>query len=163
MLRDGWRGIRGGLNTGRVFSGSILIGVNTGRGSVIVSNFLSYTIMARAASGRRDSRASLLLRPARKDANQVRLNRPPLQSSRLLGSKNKSLSSALPCSSLNHNSSALPCSSLNHNSSTNSNSRNIKAKLKRKKRKGANNNSKGCNPLYLIPVWTCRSQEDDTF
>src|SRR5208283_3164012 len=72
MLRDGWRGIRGGLNTGRVFSGSILIGVNTSRGSVIVSNFLSNTIMARAASGRKDSKDIPLLHPARKDANQVR-------------------------------------------------------------------------------------------
>jgi hypothetical protein len=78
MLRDGWRGIRDSLDTWRVFIGSILIGVNTGRVSVIISNFLSNTIMPREASGRKDSRATPLLQPAPKDANQLRLKRPPL-------------------------------------------------------------------------------------
>jgi hypothetical protein len=84
MLRDGWRGIRDSLNTGRVFIGSILIGVNTGRVSVMVRNFLSNTIMARAVGGRKDSKATPLLNPAPKDANLVPLKRPPLKSHSLL-------------------------------------------------------------------------------
>src|SRR5208282_3783760 len=117
MLRDGWRGIRDSLNTGRVFSGSILIGMDTGRASVTVSNFLNNTIVARAAGGRKDSRATPLLHPAPKYANQVLLKWPPLKSRSLLQS-----------ASLNHNSNSLLLStnnslnsasrSSNHNSST---------------------------------------------
>src|SRR5208337_2832965 len=71
MLRDGWHGIRDSLNTGRVFIGSILIGVNTDRVSVIVRNFLSNTIMARALGGRKDSKAATLLHRTPKHANLV--------------------------------------------------------------------------------------------
>ncbi len=84
MLRDGWRGIRDSLNTGKVFSGSILIGVNTGRVSVIVRSFLSNTMLARAVGGRKDLKATRLLHPDPKNANQVRLKRPTLKSSSLL-------------------------------------------------------------------------------
>ena len=73
MLRDGWRGIRGSLNTGRVFSGSILIGVDTGRASVIAGNFMNNIIVARAVGGIKDSKAANLLHPVPKDANHVRL------------------------------------------------------------------------------------------
>ena len=84
MLRDGWRGIRDSLDTWRVFIGSILIGVNTGRVSIIVRNFLSNTIMARAVGGRKDFKAATLLHRTPKDSNQVLLKRPPLKSSSLL-------------------------------------------------------------------------------
>ncbi len=153
MLQDGWRGIRDSLNTGRVFSGSILIGADTARVSVIIRNFLSNTIMARALDGRKDSKAATLLHRTPKDANQVRLKRPPLKRSSLLCSS-MSLNNK---SSSNHNSSTLVCStnnslnstssrslshSHNYNSSTSSNNRNIQVTLKRKKnRKGANNSN----------------------
>src|SRR5208337_2684810 len=73
MLRDGWHGIRDSLNTGRIFSGSILIGVNTDRANVIARNFMSNTMLAKAVGGRKVSKAAPLLHPAPKDANQVRL------------------------------------------------------------------------------------------
>src|SRR5208337_3754758 len=76
MLRDGWRGIRDSLNTGRVFIGSILIGVNTDRASVIARNFMSNTMVAKAVGGRKDSKAAPLLHPVPKDSNQVRLKWP---------------------------------------------------------------------------------------
>ena len=182
MPRDGWRGTRDSLNTGRVFSGSILIGVNTERVSIIVRNFLSNTIVARAVVGSRDSRTAPLFHLTPKEAtNQVRLKLLRLKSSGLLCGTNNSLnytrsnshkSSSLVCSA--SNSSTLVCSaSLNHNSiskcsnrnsSTSSNNLNIKVTLKRKKsRKGTSNNSKGLNSVDLIPVRTCRSQEGSFF
>ena len=125
MVPDGWGGIRGSLNTGRVFSGGILIGVHTARASIIISNFLNNTIRARALGGRKDSKAAPLLHPVPKDANPVRLKRSPLKRSNLLDSTSNSLSTAtqqqhLLCSmSLNHNNSTLLCSmNNNHNSST---------------------------------------------
>jgi hypothetical protein len=128
---------------------------------------MSNTMVAKAVGGRKGPKATPLLHPAPKDANQVRLKQPPLQSSSLLCNMNKSLSSsnnrnssALLCSaSLSHNSNTssnsrtLLCSaSLSHNSSTSSNSRNIKMKQKRKNsRKGTNNNSKVWKSADLIP------------
>ena len=73
MVRDGLRGIRCGLNTGKVFIGGILIGVNTGRAGVIVKNFMSNTMAAKAVGGRKDSNAVPLLHLTPKDANQARL------------------------------------------------------------------------------------------
>ncbi len=164
MLRDGWRGIVDALNTGRVFGGSILIGTDTGRVSVIGINVLSNSIMARAVGGTKESKAAPLLQPDPKDANQVRLKWPPLNSSTLVCGMNLNRnSSTLVCGmSLNRNSSISRCS--DRNNSTGSNNRDSKVTIKRNKsRKGTNNNSKGWNPVDLIPVRTCRSQEGSVF
>ena len=83
MLRDGWPGIRGSLNTGRVFNGSILIGANTVRVNVIARNFMSNTMVPKAVGGRKDSKATPLLHPAPKHINQLQLKRRPLKGSSL--------------------------------------------------------------------------------
>src|SRR5208337_3421697 len=125
MLRDGWRGIGDSLNTGRVFSASILIGVDTGRVSVIAGNFLSNTMLARAVGGRKGSKAAPLPHPALKDANRVRLKRRPLKGGSLLCSANMSSTSSLKGNST--------------------------VTLKRNKNgKGTSNNSKGWNPVPQI-------------
>src|SRR5208283_5397666 len=84
MLRDGWRGIRGSLNTWRVFNGSILIGPDTVRVNAIARNFTSNTMVARAVGGSKDYKAAPLLHPAPKHANLLPLRCPPLKSSSLL-------------------------------------------------------------------------------
>src|SRR5208337_3183611 len=96
MLRDGWRGIRDSLNTGRVFIGSILIGVNTDRVSIMVRSFLSNTIMAKAAGGRKDSNAAPLLHPTLKEANQVRLEWPLKNSTLVCSTSLNRRSNTLP-------------------------------------------------------------------
>jgi len=137
MVRDGLRGMRGGLNTGRVFSGSILIGVNTGIPSIMVRNFMNNTIVARAVGGRKDSNAAPLLHPVPKGANEVRLKGSPLKASSML------------------------CSTNNSNSSTSRrSSSNIKMRVRTKKNRKITNNSKGWNLVDVVPVRTCRSQID---
>jgi hypothetical protein len=138
--------------------------------------------MARALDGRKDSKAATLLHRTPKDADQVRLKRPPLKKSSLLCSSmslnNKSSnhnSSTLLCSannslnnkSSNHNSSTLLCStnnslnstssrslshSHNYNSSTSSNNCNIQVKLKRKKNRKGANNSKGSGYFFKLEL-----------
>jgi hypothetical protein len=131
--------------------------------------------MARAAGGRKDSRAATLLHPTLKEANPVRLEWPlknstPVCSNSLnrksntplvcSNSLNRKSNTPLVCSnSLNRRSNTpLVCSnSLNRKSNTSSKNRNRKVTLKRKKNSKITNNSNGWNPVDLIPVRICRS------
>ncbi len=128
--------MRGGLNTGRVFSGSILIGVNTGIPSIMVRNFMNNTIVARALGGRKDSNAAPLLHPVPKGANKVRLKGSPLKASSML------------------------CSTNNSNKYTSNSSSNIKMRVRTKKNRKITNNSKGWNLVDVVPVRACRLQRD---
>ena len=63
MNRGGISGIRGILNTGKVFSDSIPIGADTKLVSVMTRIFITGTIAARVQVGIKDSMASVLLEP----------------------------------------------------------------------------------------------------
>jgi hypothetical protein len=67
------RGIRDILNTGKILSDSILIGVDTNLASIMTRIFITGTIVARAVGGRKDSMVAPLKDPNHRDRDLVRV------------------------------------------------------------------------------------------